>query len=118
MIPIYETNQENQLIDLQQYLIRNQPATIAVRCGNESMRDAGISTGDILIIDRSIEAQNGNVVMADIGNAFTIRRLVLINGISWLNSDNSATSFDNYAFQPDKDMAIIGVVTFVIKAVR
>ncbi|MCO6555571.1 MAG: hypothetical protein J6572_11265, partial [Gilliamella sp.] len=58
------------------------------------------------------------IVMADIGNAFTIRRLVLINGISWLNSDNSAARFDSYAFHPNKDMAIIGVVTFVIKAVR
>ncbi|WP_257381732.1 hypothetical protein [Snodgrassella alvi] len=42
MIPIYEANQENQLIDLRQYLIKNQPATIAVRCGNESMRDTGV----------------------------------------------------------------------------
>ena len=57
MIDLYETDQQRQSIDIQSYLIRNQPATIAVRCGNDSMKNAGIGTGDILIIDRSLEAR-------------------------------------------------------------
>ncbi|MCX8748624.1 hypothetical protein J3U75_04370 [Snodgrassella sp. B3088] len=118
LIPLYDSNHGNQLINIQQYLIENQPATIAVKCGNQSMNDAGISTGDILIVDRSIDAGNNHIVMADIGNAFAIRRLVTIDGTSWLNSENSSASFDNYIFQPDKNMEIVGVVTFVIKSLK
>lgn len=118
MISLYGSNHGNQLINIQQYLIKNQPATIAVKCGNQSMHDAGISTGDILIVDRSIDAENNHIVMADIGNAFAIRRLVTIDGIWWLISENSSASFDNYIFQPDKNMEIVGVVTFVIKSLK
>ncbi|WP_269146751.1 LexA family protein [Snodgrassella alvi] len=103
------------------YLIKNQPATIAVRCGNDSMKNAGISTGDILIIDRSLEARNSDIVMANIGTAFTIRRYELVNEIAYFNFDSTIGKFNNYIFCPQDNMEIVGVVgvvTFVIKAIR
>lgn len=118
MIDLYETDQQRQSIDIQSYLIRNQPATIAVRCGNDSMKNAGIDTGDILIIDRSLEARNSDIVMANIGTAFTIRRYELVNELAYLNFDSTIGKFDNYIFRPQDNMEIVGVVTFVIKAIR
>ncbi|MCX8749952.1 hypothetical protein J3U75_11400 [Snodgrassella sp. B3088] len=118
MIDLYETDQQRQSIDIQSYLIRNQPATIAVRCGNDSMKNAGIGIGDILIIDRSLEARNSDIVMANIGAAFTIRRFELVNEIAYLNFDSTIGKFDNYIFRPQDNMEIVGVVTFVIKAIR
>lgn len=64
-------------IDFNRDLIRNPDATFYGRVDGDSMIDAGICDGDIAVIDRSVEAQNGDVVVAFVNNEFTIKYLDL-----------------------------------------
>ncbi len=62
-------------IDLSEMLIRDQVSTFIVRVSGESMRNAGISDGDELIVDRSVEPHDGHVVIAVIDGEMTVKRL-------------------------------------------
>ena len=64
-------------IDFNRDLIRNPDATFYGRVDGDSMIDAGICDGDIAVIDRSVEAQDGDVVVAFVNNEFTIKYLDL-----------------------------------------
>ena len=61
-------------IDLNEQLIRNKPATFFMRVNGNSMINAGIYDGDIVIVDRSIKPQNGKIVIAVIDGEMLIRR--------------------------------------------
>jgi DNA polymerase V len=61
-------------IDLNEQLIRNKPATFFMRVSGNSMINAGIYDGDIVIVDRSIKPQNGKIVIAVIDGDMLIRR--------------------------------------------
>ncbi|MGN6439506.1 MAG: LexA family protein [Agriterribacter sp.] len=62
-------------IDLNEQLIRNKPATFLMRVGGSSMQDAGIHEGDIIIVDRSVKAISGKIVIATLNGEMLIRRL-------------------------------------------
>lgn len=62
-------------IDLSEMLIRDQVSTFIVRVSGESMQCAGISDGDELIVDRSIQPRDGHVVIAVIDGEMTVKRL-------------------------------------------
>lgn len=61
-------------IDLNEQLIRNKPATYFMRVSGNSMINAGIYDGDIVIVDRSIKPKNGKIVIAVIDGEMLIRR--------------------------------------------
>lgn len=106
-------------LDFNEYLIRHPAATIAVRCGGDSMLDAGLDIDDLLIVDRAIEPRHGHIVMADIGNEFTIKRLYQQNGVVELRSENRnrQNELPNYTFKDGDSLQIVGVVLHVIKKV-
>ncbi len=66
---------ENSSIDFNRDLIRHPEATFYGRVYGDSMIDAGICDGDIAVIDRSVEAVNGDIVVAFVNNEFTIKYL-------------------------------------------
>src|SRR6059058_6479334 len=66
-------------IDLNEQLIRNKPATFFMRVNSDAMIGVGIHQGDVVIVDRSIEAKNGKVIIAVLDGEMLIRRLELIN---------------------------------------
>ena len=106
-------------LDFNEYLITNPAATISVYCGGESMRDAGIDKDDLLIIDRSITPVHRDIVMADLGNEYTIKRLCIkSNGQIDLHSENSLAAYPNFVFKEDDQLVIIGVVMHIIKTPR
>lgn len=61
-------------IDLNEHLIKNPPATFMVRVRGNSMVDAGIQSGDLLIVDKSLEPRNGDIVIAAVDGQFTVKR--------------------------------------------
>ncbi|MEI9955130.1 MAG: translesion error-prone DNA polymerase V autoproteolytic subunit [Ferruginibacter sp.] len=61
-------------IDLNEQLIRNKPATFFMKVSGNSMENAGIFNGDIVIVDRSLKPQNGKIVIAVIDGDMLIRR--------------------------------------------
>ena len=103
---------ERQL-DLNEYLVRNPPATFLVRVTGESMVDAGIQDGDILVVDRSLPPEDGRVVIAVLDGELAVKRLRLRDGRPRLLAENGDHSFRELA--EGTDFAVWGVVTFALR---
>lgn len=100
-------------LDLNELCISNPPATYFVRARGESMRDAGISDGDILIVDRSLEARSGSIVIASLQGEFTVKTLELRGGHARLLPANP--DYAPIDITPELGAEFFGVVTFVIR---
>lgn len=103
--------EENQL-DLNKHLIKNPVATFFVRVSGDSMTGAGIHDGDLLIVDRSLDPKNKNVVIAVINGELTVKRIRIRKKKVFLEPEN-----ENYSTQEisqDSDFQVWGVVTNVI----
>lgn len=102
-------------IDLNEQLIRNKPATFFMRVTGNSMINASIHDGDIVIVDRSIKAQSGKIVIAVIDGEMLIRRLEkTMNKIRLVPETPKLSPIDVSEFN---SLQIWGVVTYVIKNV-
>lgn len=77
-------------LDLNEKLIRHPAATFFVRVSGDSMQGAGIYDGDLLVVDRSLEAQDRNIVIAVVNGEFTLKRLKKDQGRIWLMPENAA----------------------------
>jgi DNA polymerase V len=99
-------------LDLNDYLIRHPAATFYVRASGDSMREAGIHSGDLLIVDRAVEPTPGRVVVAVVDGEFTVKRLKKINGKLCLVPDNDA--FQPMLLGDGEGVTIWGVVTAVV----
>lgn len=103
----------DQAIDLNKHLIKNPSTTfIAVTDGN-SMKDAGITDKDLLIIDKSLRPTNGKIAVCVIDGEFTLKRLKVTREGIWLVPANNE-------FKPTKitefnDFSIWGIVTYSIQ---
>ena len=96
-------------IDLNEFLIQNQPATFIVRAEGESMIHAPIQPGDYLVVDRSLRPQNGDVVLAVVDGEFTVKTLRLGKRCAWLQAENPV--FPNIEFNEEREGLVWGVVT-------
>lgn len=103
-------------LDLNAHLIRHPAATFIMRVEGESMTGAGIFPGDLLIVDRSIEARDGHVVIAAVAGELTVKRLKGRPGAWRLVAEHPdfppiALSADD----PDGSSAIWGVVSSSVR---
>ncbi len=71
-------------LDLNRHLIKHPFATFYVRVSGDSMTKAGISPGSILVVDRAVEADDGDIVIARINDELCVKRLRLHEGRIWL----------------------------------
>lgn len=99
-------------IDLNEILIKNKVATFLVRALGDSMIEAGIFSGDILIIDKSITPANKNIVVAILNGEFTVKRFIKDGNKIFLQPENK--KYRNIEISDEDDFKIWGVVTFVI----
>ncbi|MDC5008028.1 translesion error-prone DNA polymerase V autoproteolytic subunit [Acinetobacter baumannii] len=109
-----------QALDLNEYLIRNENATFIVKANSLSMLDAGIDIDDPLIVDRSIPAKSGDIVIALIDNDFTVKRLMIDTQFQppkvWLKAENP--DYQNIYIEEGQELVIWGVVTYNLKRMR
>ena len=80
------------------------------------MRDAQIYDGDVLIVDRSLQAESGSIAVAIINGEFTVKRLLRKKDRLYLVAENPA--FAALEITPEMDFQVWGVVTYVIHKVR
>jgi len=99
-------------LDLNKYLIHHQEATFFVRAQGESMLNAGIHSGDILIVDKSLPAKSGKIVIAVVDGEFTVKRLHKYKGKINLKAENP--EFKDIEIREGSELIIWGVVTSVI----
>lgn len=62
-------------LNLHDLVVKNPPATFFVRVSGDSMKDAGIASGDILVVDRSLEPRQDKIVVAVMDGEFTVKRI-------------------------------------------
>lgn len=102
-------------IDLNEQLVRNKPATFFMRVTGNSMINACIHDGDIVIVDRSIKPQSGKVIIAIVDGEMLIRRFEkTMNRIRLVPETSNLSPLEISEYS---DFAVWGVVTYVIKAV-
>lgn len=102
-------------IDLNEQLIRNKPATFFFRMNSDAMLNAGIHSGDILIVDRSIRAVSGKVIVAAVNDELLVRRLHKTMNRLVLEAENK--NYGNMELTEFGSYTEWGVVTYVIHEV-
>ena len=101
-------------LDLNELLVQKPAATFFVRAQGESMLGAGIHPNDILVVDRSLEAVPGKVVICAINGELTVKRLERVNDQWQLKAENPA--YADIVIHDELELVIWGVVTNVIHA--
>lgn len=99
-------------LDLNEHLIKNPAATFFVKVSGNSMINAGIKSGDILIVDRSLEPKDKKIVVAIIGDEFTVKRILKKGEKLFLAPENE--NFAPIEIKEDMDFEIWGTVTWVL----
>jgi len=99
-------------LDLNKHLIRHPAATFFVRVTGDSMINAGIHPGDILIVDRALEPADRKVVIAVIDGELTVKRIRNTGGRIFLMPENDR--YRPIRISDDMDFQVWGVVTNVI----
>jgi DNA polymerase V len=100
-------------IDLNVELIRNPDATFFGRVKGYSMKDAGISDGDVLVIDKSLEPRNGSIAVCFLDGEFTVKRILKEKEALFLLPANN--EFKPIRITEENDFLVWGIVTYVIK---
>lgn len=103
-------------IDLNKELVRHPASTFYGRVRGDSMQDAGVYDGDILIIDKSLEPRNGDMAVCFVDGEFTIKYIKIEKDIVWLIPAND--SYSPIKVTEDNDFLIWGIVTYSIKKQR
>ena len=99
-------------IDLNEQLIKNKPATYFMRVNGNSMIGAGIHDGDVVIVDRSLKAQNGKVIIAVFNGEMLIRRLeITMNSRHLVPATTKLSAIEINEFS---EFTVWGVVIYVI----
>jgi len=102
-------------LNLHDHLVRNPSQTFCVKAIGESMKDAGIQSGDVMLVDRAIEPENRSIVLAVIDNEFTVKRVNVSDKKLYLMPENE--NFTPIEITEDMDFKVWGVVTYVIHKV-
>ena len=108
--PADDHTEEN--IDLNEHLISNPFSTFFLRVKGESMINAGIKDKDLIIVDKSLIAKPGDIVIAMIDGEFTIKRLSIKNNELYLKAENH--NYPDFSFKNHIDVQIWGVVIYSI----
>ncbi|MDG1477148.1 MAG: translesion error-prone DNA polymerase V autoproteolytic subunit [Vicingaceae bacterium] len=102
-------------IDLNKELIKNSASTFYGKVKGDSMIEANLNDGDLLIIDKSIEPSSNKIAVCFIDGEFTVKRIKIESDIVWLIAENK--NYKPIKVTAENDFLIWGIVTYVIKTV-
>jgi DNA polymerase V len=103
-------------LDLNEHLIKHPASTFFVKVKGDSMVKAGILSGDILIVDRSLEPKDKSVVVAVLNGEFTVKRIRKRGSKLFLDPEND--SYTPIEISDEMDFEIWGIVIHVIHSLR
>ena len=102
-------------IDLNRDIIRHSDSTFYARAKGDSMIDAGVSDGDILVIDKALQPRNGDMAVCCVGGEFTLKYIELHDDHIVLQPANPA--YEPIVVGPEEEFVVWGVVTYIIHKV-
>jgi DNA polymerase V len=111
-LPGTNSGEEQYQIDLNEQLIKNKKHSFLMRVHSNAMKDEGIQQGDVVIVDRTLPARSGKVIIAIVGGEMLIRRLEIVHGKRRLVPGTSRLA--PIELDPD-NYSVWGVVTYVIR---
>lgn len=114
--PVLAEEQIDAQVNLHEHLIRKPEASFFARAQGESMRDIGIFDGDMLVVEQQAEAKHGDIIVASVDGAMTVKRLNHNGNQIQLLSENK--DFSPIEINEGVDFAIIGIVTSVIHQLK
>ena len=103
-------------IDLNKELVRHPAATFYARVVGDSMIDAGVEEGDILVVDKALDASDGDMVVCFIDGEFTLKHLSVKDGTVRLVPANP--KYPSITVTEGSSFRVWGVVTYIIKKVN
>lgn len=107
----------SQSIDLNEELVSHPASTFYARVNGDSMMEEGICEGDILVVDRSLEPEHGDLAVCCVDGEFTLKRLRILEGgrIMLMPSNRRYRPIE---ILPGMEFTVWGVVTYTIKSNR
>jgi SOS regulatory protein LexA len=109
--PTHAEEAVDDTLSLDEYLIENKESTYMLKVKGESMIDAGIQEGDMVLVDRVKPPKEGDIVIAEVDGGWTMKYLRKTKGLMWLEPANK-----NFKpIFPEQDMRIAAVVRAVIR---
>ncbi len=104
---------EEARISLEKVLVKNKEATFYAKVSGESMKDAGLNDGDILVIDRSEEVKNNKIAVCYVNGEFTVKRVKIEKDHVYLVPENK--KYNPIKITEENELIVWRVVTYVIK---
>ena len=102
-------------ISLDKELVKNQESTFYARVSGDSMENAGLSDGDLIIIDRSLSPDNNKIAVCFLDGEFTVKRIVKKGKFLYLKPENK--NYNEIKINEENELLIWGMVTYVIKSI-
>ena len=102
-------------ISLDKELVKNKEATFYARVSGESMIEAGLDDGDLLVIDRSLNPESGKIAVCLVDREFTVKRIKKEKDKIYLMPENK--KYKPIELKADNELIIWGIVEYVIKKV-
>ena len=103
-------------ISLDKELVKNQESTFYAKVSGESMKNAGLSDGDLIVIDRSLNPENNKIAVCYIDGEFTVKRIIKENSRIFLKPENN--NYKEIEVKNENELIIWGMVTYVIKKIN
>ena len=103
-------------LDLNELLVTNKPATFFLRVKGDSMLNAGIHHGDMIVVDRSLQPGHRSIVVAVVDGELTVKRLITRGGVTELHAENA--KYAPIRMQEGQELTIWGVVTSSVHQVK
>jgi DNA polymerase V len=102
-------------ISLDRELVKNKEATFYARVDGDSMIGAGLEDGDLLVIDKSLDSENGRIAICLIDGDFTVKRIKKEKNKLYLMPENK--KYKPIELKEESELVIWGIVEYVIKKV-
>ena len=99
-------------LDLNKELVKHPAATFYARVKGNSMVDAGIQDGDLLVIDKALEPKEGSIAVCFLDGEFTVKRLAVRDDGVYLVAANA--EFKPIRITEENDFLVWGLVAYVI----
>ena len=103
-------------ISLDKELVKNEESTFYARVSGNSMENAGLSDGDLIVIDRSLNPENNKIAVCFVDGDFTVKRIIKKEGVLYLKPENQ--NYKKIVIKEEDQLIVWGIVTYVIKKIK